>query len=201
MNLDLNSILSALALLPMWEVIAMTLGIAYIILIAKESLWGWVFGFFSTLIYTILFWEGALVSSSFLNFYYMIMAGYGYYSWNKVEEDKKLSITTYLISKNIKIIVTGVILTIIMGYLSTTYSNAQHAYMDAFVMVFSIIATWLLTQKILENWLYWLVIDMVAIVLYWKSGYLVTVLLFGIYIVLGVFGFIAWRREFKENSL
>jgi len=201
MNLDLNSILSALALLPMWEIIAMTLGIAYIILIAKESLWGWVFGFFSTLIYTILFWEGALVSSSFLNFYYMIMAGYGYYSWNKVEEDKKLSITTYLISKNIKIIVTGVILTIIMGYLSTTYSNAQHAYMDAFVMVFSIIATWLLTQKILENWLYWLVIDMVAIVLYWKSGYLVTVLLFGIYIVLGVFGFIAWRREFKENSL
>ena len=201
MNLDLNSILSALALLPMWEVIAMTLGIAYIILIAKESLWGWVFGFFSTLIYTILFWEGALVSSSFLNFYYMIMAGYGYYSWNKVEEDKKLSITTYPISKNIKIIVTGVILTIIMGYLSTTYSNAQHAYMDAFVMVFSIIATWLLTQKILENWLYWLVIDMVAIVLYWKSGYLVTVLLFGIYIVLGVFGFIAWRREFKENSL
>ena len=199
MNLDLNSILSALALLPRWEVIAMILGIAYITLIAKESLWGWVFGFFSTLIYTVLFWEGALVSSSFLNFYYMIMAGYGYYSWNKVEEDKKLSITTYPLSKNIKIIAIGAILTLGMGYLSTTYSNAQHAYMDALVMVFSIIATWLLTQKILENWIYWLVIDSVAIVLYWKAGYVVTVLLFGIYIILGIFGFMAWRREFNEN--
>jgi len=199
MNLDLNTILSALALLPMWEVVAMLFGIAYIILIAKESLWGWVFGFFSTLIYTVLFWEGALVSSSFLNFYYMIMAGYGYYSWNSSQEDKMLTITTYPIFKNIKIIAIGAVLTLLVGYISNRYGSAKYVYLDAFVMVYSIIATWLLTQKILENWLYWLVIDTVAITLYWKSGYMVTVLLFAIYIILGVYGFIKWREEFAQN--
>ena len=200
MNLDPNSIFSALALLPIWEVIAMTLGIAYIILIAKESLWGWVFGFFSTLIYTILFWEGALVSSSFLNFYYMIMAGYGYYSWNRGVEEKMLTISTYPISKNISIIAIGAVTTFIIGYLSTTYSDANYAYMDSFVMVFSIIATWMLTQKILENWIYWLIIDSVAIVLYWNNGYLVTVILFSIYIILGVYGYVTWKKEFNADN-
>ncbi len=202
MELTLTSIQNAFSLMSLWELTAALLGVAYVILAAKESLWAWLFGFFSTLIYTIIFWEGALVSSSFLNFYYMLMAGYGYYSWKKGAEDNtELQISTYPISKNLLFITIGILISSIVGYLSSTYSDAKLAYMDSFVLVFSVIATWLLTQKIIENWLYWLVIDSVAIVLYWNSGYLATVILFMLYVILGLYGYVTWRREFNGNRV
>jgi len=196
MNFDLNSILSAFSLMSSWEILASLLGVAYIIFLAKESLWAWVFGFFSTLIYTIIFWEGALVSSSFLNFYYMIMAFYGFYSWNKGESEDRLKISNRNMSYHIKAILAGIVFTLVIGYLSSTYTDAKFAYMDSFIMVFSIISTWMVTQKVLENWLYWIVIDSVAIVLYWNNGYLATVILFTLYIILGLFGYIKWKKEF-----
>ncbi|CAA6827430.1 MAG: Predicted thiamin transporter PnuT [uncultured Sulfurovum sp.] len=200
MNLDLNSTLLALQAMSAWESVAALLGVAYVILAAKESLWAWVFGFFSTFIYTIIFWEGALLSSSFLNFYYMLMAVYGYYSWKNVSEEKMLEIQIYSLSRHLKLIGIGIVMSLLLGYLSTTYTDAKLAYMDAFVMVFSIITTWLLTQKVLENWLYWIVIDSVAVVLYFNTGYLATVVLFAIYIVLAIYAYATWKKEFKGKS-
>ncbi|HIP51061.1 MAG TPA: nicotinamide riboside transporter PnuC [Campylobacterales bacterium] len=194
----MKEIIEALALMSSWEIIAALLGVAYVILAAKESLWTWVFGFASTLIYTVIFWEGALFSSSLLNFYYMIMAVYGFYSWRKGRENEALKITSYRLSKNLQFIVIGILLSIVVGYLSNTYTDAKLAYMDSFVLVFSIIATWMLTQKVLENWLYWLAIDTVAIVLYWKMDYLATVMLFVVYIVLGAYAYLTWRKEFNS---
>ena len=101
MDFSLSSIQNAFSLMSSWEITAALLGVAYVVLAAKESLWAWFFGFFSTLIYTVIFWEGALVSSSFLNFYYMVMAGYGYYSWKKGNsENDELQIKTYPLSEN-----------------------------------------------------------------------------------------------------
>jgi len=193
----MQSLLDAFKLMSSWEITAALLGVAYVILAAKESLWTWAFGFASTLIYTIIFWEGALVSSSLLNFYYMIMAVYGFYAWHNGKEDEALKISTYEGSKNLKIISLGLLFSLLIGYLSTTYSDAKLAYMDSFVLVFSVIATWMLTQKVLENWLYWLVIDSVAMVLYWKMNYLATVILFMVYIILGIYAYATWRKEFN----
>lgn len=201
MHNSLNDFLNALLLMSSWEILAALLGVVYVVLAAKESLWAWFFGFLSTFIYTIIFWEGALLSSSFLNFYYMVMAVYGYYAWKNGSGEKKLKITTFSLSKNLQIITVGMLLSLVMGYLSTTYTDAKLAYMDALVMVFSIIATWLLTQKVLENWLYWLVIDTIAIVLYWHTGYLATVILFVIYIVLALYGYVTWRGAFRPINV
>ena len=193
----MQELLDALNLMSLWEITAALLGVAYVILAAKESLWTWIFGFASTLIYTIIFWEGALFSSSLLNFYYMLMAVYGFYSWRKGQENEELKISSYTFSKNLKFITIGLIFSILIGYLSTTYTDAKLAYLDSFVLVFSVIATWMLTQKILENWLYWLIIDSVAIVLCFKMNYLVTVMLFVVYIILGIYAYTTWRREFN----
>ena len=198
MIFNLENISTALSQMSSWEITAALLGVVYVILAAKESLWTWVFGFFSTLIYTIIFWEGALVSSSLLNFYYMLMAVYGFYAWRKGKENEELKISTYSFLNNVKFIATGLLFSLIIGYVSTTYTDAKLAYMDAFVLVFSVIATWMLTQKILENWLYWLLIDSVAIVLYWNTGYLATVMLFMVYIVLGIYAYFIWKNEFRD---
>ena len=196
----MQSIFNAFALMSMWELLAVAFGIAYILLAAKESLWTWFFAFFGTLIYTLLFWEGALVSSAILNFYYMLMAVYGFVLWRSGgEEGKELEITQWSLKKNTLVIFSGIVIALVLAYISDTYTEAKFAYLDTFVMVFSVIATWMLANKVLENWIYWIVIDSAAIVLYWKSGYLATIVLFIIYVFLAFYAYYSWRKTFNVH--
>jgi len=195
MTFTLECIVAAFAAMPMWELVAVVFGIAYVLLAAKESLWTWFFAFFGTLIYTILFWNGALLSSSLLNFYYMGMAIYGFILWRSGgEKGEELEITQWSLQKNILLIISGLLLALILGYLSDTYTDANFAYLDTFVMVFSVLATWMLANKVLENWLYWIVIDSAAIILYWQSGYLATIVLFCFYVILAFYGYSSWLK-------
>ena len=200
MDLSLEGIANAFTQMSGWEILAVVFGIAYVLLAAKESLWTWLFAFLSTIIYTILFWEGALVSSSILNFYYMVMAVYGFSLWRSGgEKGDELEITQWSLKKNVSVIVSALLIAVLLGFLSDTYTDAKFAYLDTFVMVFSVIATWMLANKILETWLYWMVIDSAAIVLYWKSGYLATIILFTLYILLACYAYYTWRKAFNEH--
>ena len=198
MDLSLQGVVNAFVAMPPWEVLAVVLGITYVILAAKESLWAWVFAFFSTIIYTVLFWEGALVSSSFLNLYYMVMAVYGFILWRGEENGEELEVSVWETHHILMVIFVGILVSLTAGYLSQTYADAKHAYLDAFVMIFSIIATWMLAKKILQNWLIWIVVDSVAVVLYWKSGYHATIVLFVLYVVLAFYGYASWRKACRE---
>lgn len=193
--------MQAFAQMSNWELLAVLFGIAYILSAAKESLWTWLFAFLSTIIYTVLFWEGALLASSLLNFYYMGMAVYGFIMWRSGgKQGAELEVTTWSLSKNLTFILTGITLTVLLGYLSDTYTEAQFAYLDTFVMVFSVIATWMLANKILENWLYWIVVDSAAVYLYWLSGYLATIILFVLYITLAMYAYASWKKSYAEHQ-
>ena len=195
MDFSPEGISTAFAQMSGWEILAVVFGIAYVLLAAKESLWTWLFAFLSTIIYTVLFWEGALVSSSLLNFYYMGMAVYGFIMWRSGgEKGEELEVTGWSLQKNMMMILAGLAIAAVLGYLSDTYTDAKFAYLDTFVMVFSVLATWMLANKILETWLYWMVVDSAAIVLYWQSGYLATIVLFALYILLAFYGYSSWRK-------
>ncbi len=199
MQLSWQSVLDAFAMMSGWEVAAVVLGITYVILAAKESQWAWPFAFFSTLIYTILFWNGALVSSSILNFYYMAMAVYGFILWKKDEKGETLAISRWPLQKHILFIALGLVGAMALGWISQTYAGAKFAYHDAFVMVFSGIATWMMAKKVLENWIYWIFIDSAAIVLYYRSGYLATIILFVLYVILAFYGYASWQKAYDET--
>jgi nicotinamide mononucleotide transporter len=200
MDLSPSGIASAFAQMSGWEILAVVFGIAYVLLAAKESLWTWLFAFLSTIIYTVLFWEGALVSSSLLNFYYMIMAVYGFILWRSGgEKGEELEISQWSLKKNVTVIVSGLTIAIILAYLSDTYTEAKFPYLDTFVMVFSVIATWMLAKKVLETWLYWMVIDSAAIILYWQSGYLATIILFVLYVILAFYAYYTWRKTYHAK--
>jgi len=201
MSFDLQSIFSAFTSMSPWELVAVLFGIAYILLAAKESLWTWFFAFFGTLIYTLLFWEGVLLSSSLLNFYYMAMAIYGFVLWRGDREEEELEVSSWRGAAHLKLIVAGLLVSAAGGYISDTYFHAQLAYLDTFVMVFSVIATWMLAKKVLENWIYWIIIDSSAIVLYWKSGYVATIVLFVLYVILAFYGYFSWRKAYDESRV
>ena len=194
--------LDALSMMSGWEVIASLLGIGYVILAARESQWCWPLAFISTLIYTILFWDGQLPMQALLNIYYMAMAIYGYMLWRQhglLEND--LLISSWSIWDQLQLILVGGLLTYAVGLYLTQSATSQSPYLDAGVTVFSVLNTWLMAKKVLQNWLYWLVIDSAAIVLYAQNGYYATVVMFSLYLILAIVGFVSWKKLYRQQTI
>lgn len=183
-----------------WEAIATLLGLMYIILIIKESLWAWPSAFFSTLIYTVLFWEGQLPLQAVLNAYYLIMAIYGFWAWHSGQNHEPVHVHIKPFSFHVTFIVVGTLLTIALGTYLTQTGGSISPYLDAGVMVFSVMNTYLVTRKVLENWGYWIVINSAAIVLYWQSGFYLTIVLFMVYFVMAIIGLQQWRQRWQQQK-
>lgn len=197
-----STVINALLNMPAWEVAASMLGISYVILAARESQWCWPLAFVSTLIYTILFWEGHLPMQALLNFYYMGMAIYGYFLWSKNDNTKdNLPITSWSWSKQLLFIAIGATLTIITAQYLESINASQSPYLDAGVTVFAMINTVLMAKKILQNWHYWIIIDASAIVLFAQNGYYATVVMYSIYLILAVIGMFSWQRLYQASIL
>ena len=198
----LQTIIESLNVMSTYEAMAMILSIAYILLAIKQSLWCWPAAFASTLIYTILFYDVSLLMDSALNAYYLVMALYGWYSWKyggKLEE-KELEVSTYGINKNIKIIFILSIISLCFGYVMANYTSADFAYIDSFTTVFAVFSTYMLAKKILENWIYWIVIDMVSIYIYIQKGLNLTAVLFMIYTILAIIAYKDWKKEYDNTK-
>ncbi|TAA48069.1 nicotinamide riboside transporter PnuC [Corallincola spongiicola] len=185
-----------------WELVAVILALAYLILAMNRSQWCWPAAFASTLIYTVLFWQVALLMESALNVYYMIMAIYGFYLWHRdTAENQQLMVISWSGQKHFAIVSVVTLLSLIAGYLMSTYTHAEFAYLDAATTCFAVYTTYLVAIRVLQNWLYWIVIDGVSIYLYFEKGLYLTALLFAIYIVLAILGYFSWQRKHRQQEL
>ena len=181
--------------------VAVFLSVTYLLLAIKQNLWCWVAAFISTLIYTVLFFDASLLMDSALNMFYLVMAIYGWYSWkygNGINKNEELEITTYGLNKNLKIIGGLIIVSLILGYIMANYTSADFAYLDTFTTVFAVFTTYTLTKKVLENWLYWIVIDSVSIYIYINKGFYLTAVLFAFYTILAFIAYKNWKKEYEN---
>jgi nicotinamide mononucleotide transporter len=186
-------LLSGMAL---WEGIAVILAIAYLLLATRENILCWACALISASIYTILFWRVSLLMESALNVYYMVMAVYGWYQWRYGGANHGTrQIGTLTGSQHLLIIAGVLLLAGINGYLLSNHTQAAWPYIDSFTTWASVITTVMVAKKILENWLYWVVIDAISIVLYLDRGLSLTALLFAAYVIIAVIGFLSWRRR------
>lgn len=179
-----------------WEAIAVLLALAYLILAMKGSVWCWPAALTSTAIYTVLFWQVSLLMESVLNVYYMAMAVYGYWMWSKGgKAHEGVNIVSWNLSTHIKLIAGTSLMSVVIGYFMATQTQASFPYLDAATTCFAVMSTFLVTKKVLENWIYWFVIDAVSIYLYVSKGLMLTSALFVFYVVMVVFGYFMWRRK------
>lgn len=191
-----------------WEIIAVILGIAYLVLAMRQSLWCWPCAFVSTSIYTGLFWHVSLVMDSMLNIYYIIMAVYGYWMWqgkklssgNNGMSEMHIPIKTWSISVHALAIGSVIVLSIASGLLLDRFTQAAWPFLDSFTTWGSVVTTYMVAKKILENWIYWFVIDAVSVALYIERGLYFTALLFAVYVVMVVFGFFKWLSLYQQHQ-
>jgi nicotinamide mononucleotide transporter len=192
--------LATIATMSAWEGVAVVLAIAYLLLATRENLLCWYCAFVSTAIYTLLFWDVRLLMDSALNVYYMGMAVYGWQQWRfgGLQHDgiaiRRLSIPNHL---TIFVVIAG--LTTISGLVLSQNTDAAWPYVDSFTTWASVITTVMVVRKILENWLYWLVIDAVSIPLYVERGLYLTAFLFIAYLVIVIIGFFNWRKRYANQ--
>ena len=198
----LQSLLSSAQSMSPWEAVAVIFAIAYLLLAIRENILCWLFAFISTAIYTILFWDVSLLMESALNVYYMAMAVYGWYQWTRGGRkggngSQALAIQSMSRRQHSLVIVSTAVLVCVSGYLLSEHSSAVWPYVDSFTTWASVITTYLVTRKYLQNWLYWIVIDLVSIPLYIDRGLNLTALLFVAYVIIAVVGYFKWREHMR----
>ena len=188
--------------LPITELIAVFTSLAYVILAAHKNIWCWPAAFISTILYTFLFYEYYLWMDSLLQVYYLVMAIYGWYCWRGGFQSSfdTLPVKTYRLKTHIKSIISLTFLSLLLGYVMETYTPTDFPYLDSATTVFAIFATYLITKKVIENWLYWVVIDVVSIYLYVEKGLIPTAYLFGCFTLIALYGYVTWLRDFKDNN-
>ena len=180
------------------EVLAVIFSLIYVILAAKENIWCWTAAAISVLLYIYICYTAKLFPETALQVFYFIMAMYGYYNWNKY--DASLRINEWSAKKHLFIIFLGALLTFLMGFYFTTYTSAKMPIVDSFTTVFSVLATYMVTKKVLENWLYWIVIDIVSVYLYFSRDLHLTSVLFVVYTTIAMFGYFVWLKQSKANA-
>lgn len=183
------------------ETVAVVLAIAYLVLAIKENSLCWYCAFFSTAIYVWIFGDVSLYMESALNVYYMAMAVYGWYQWQRGgDQHNGLRISRWKRSQHISAILLIAVATAVSGYLLDTNSDAQLPYLDSFTTWAAVLTTVMVARKVIDNWLYWIVINSASIYLYWDRELYQTAALFVLYIVLAVVGYRLWLKRLQEQN-
>ncbi len=200
----MESLLAALASqLLAWspaELVAVATAVLYLLLAIRQNIWCWLCAGISTAIYVWLFFDARLYMESALNVFYFGMAIYGWYVWSSGghgEDD--LPVTTWPIRVHTLAIVAVGVLSAGSGFWLEQNTDAAYPYMDSATTFSAIWATFLVARKVLENWYYWLAIDVVSIFIYWSRDLELTALLFVLYVIMIPFGIVNWTRSWREG--
>ena len=163
----------------------------------RQNIWCWFFAALSTAIYAWVFFAVKLYMESALNVFYFAMAIYGWRVWlSGATEQQGRPVVSWPIRRHLIAIVALTTVAFVSGWLLSA-TDAAFPYVDSATTWFAIWATFLVARKVLENWWYWLVIDLVSIVIYWSRDLQLTSLLFVVYVVMIPFGLIAWSRSYR----
>ena len=179
------------------EWLAVVSSIVYVILAAKRIIWCWLFAFIGSLLFVYLCYVGQLYIEASLQLFYVAMAVVGWLSWN--HSDQQVAIDKWSSKYHVLNVLICATIAMLIGFLFDQYTQQAYPYVDAFTSVFSLSATYMVTRKILGNWVYWIFIDIFLIYLYAQRDYHLTAVQYGIFTVLAVYGYLAWKKEYKRQ--
>lgn len=181
------------------EVAATLLSLIYVWLSVKQKISLWLFGFLSAALFAVVFFQAKLYAVMTLQFYYLAVSVYGWINWKKAATDTGKEMPVKNINSRelliFSLLTTGTFL--LYYYILRTYTDSPLPLIDSLTTALSITATWMLAKKIIEHWLIWIVVDVISVSLYLYKELYSTSLLFVVYTIMAVVGFIHWRRSTK----
>ena len=182
------------------EIVAVLLAILYLILAVKQNIWCWIAWILSSFLYLFVMYKAGLYMESSLQVFYIIMGFYGWSQWLKTDGNEKLKVGTWNFPKHLSAISLILLLSLSSGWVLEKYTEAALPFMDALTTWGAIITTYMVAKKILENWIYWFMIDSISIYLFLSRDLYFTAFLFFAYLVIIVFGYQSWNRIRKGQN-
>lgn len=193
------------------ELIAVLLALAYVLLAAAENMWCWPAAFVGSSLSTWLYIKVNLKAEAALSVFYVVMAVVGWQQWRKKKAEaatghptprqEQRAIVQWPLRKHLLILLLNSLATLAVGYMLKNYWESSMPYLDAFTTVFSLFTTWMVTQKVLENWLYWVVIDVAGIYLNASRELYLFAALSALYTFIALAGYLRWRRQYYQQAL
>ena len=172
------------------ELIAVFFGLLYLVFIVLKKPIAWFFGILSSLFYLYIFYKTNLFFQSILQLFYLFLGCYGWWTWKKQHQ---IIPRSWRISRHVLVISIGIAITLLLG--SKLYIDGQEMpYFDSFIAVFCVLATYLTTKIIIENWYYWILLNLLSMILFHYNQLYLTELLFFANLILSIFGLIHWKK-------
>lgn len=187
-----------------FEIIAAVIGLIYLFLEYKANVWLWPVGILMSLLYVIIFYHGKFYADAAIYLYYIGANAYGLWKWTQtrrgdlaadVAQSKELPITHAPKRQILSLTLASFALWGVLYWVLKTYTDSPVPLGDAFTTALSIVAMWMLAQKYLEQWLLWVVVNVVSTILYFWKGLYPTGTLFIVYVVVAVMGYFRWKKE------
>jgi nicotinamide mononucleotide transporter len=182
-----------------WEIAGAVLGVIGVGLTIRQNLWCWPVGIVQVLIYAWVFYTAKLYSDVLLQFVFCGLQAYGWWHWVRGHAGRPELPVTRLNGRAVGVwLAAGATLTAGWGWLMHRTTDAALPWWDAFILVFSLIAQWLQARKRLECWAGWVLVNVVAIGVYWAKDLRLTAGLYLVFLVMAGLGWREWRRAMRE---
>ena len=192
--------LVSLAVANRWEVLAVVFGIVSVYLSSREHIWSWPTALVNVGLYFVVFYEAKLYADMGLQVVYFGLSLYGWYEWlyggaNRTE----LHVSRTTRPLGVRLLVIGVVCAAVLGTLLARFTDAALPYVDSATTSTSLVAQWMMTRKILENWAVWMAVDVVYVGMFIYKHLYLTAGLYTVFFVLAVMGYVQWKRSLAER--
>jgi nicotinamide mononucleotide transporter len=178
------------------ELVAVVTGFACVWLAARESIWNFPVAIVSCVLFVFVYFGAQLYADCGLQVLFIALGGYGWYEWlYGGHNETALGVTHATGREWLLSAAFATLFTLGFGYYLGHHTDAAFPYVDSFTTAGSIVAQYLLTRKRLENWLLWLLVDVIYVPMLWYKALYVTSLLYFLYLALAAYGYWQWRRE------
>ena len=183
------------------EALAAILAIIYLLLAVQQDVKCWSAAILSSSLYFYVMYSAGLYMEAYLQKFYIIMAIYGWSQWyNPKSEEQVFVVRTWKINQHFLAIFLIVSMAYLSGSLLNIYTSAAFPFIDSLTTWGAIFATYMVAKKLLENWVYWFVIDSISVMLFMSRGLILTSLLFFIYLFIIYFGYKKWTKARDEMN-
>ena len=190
-----HTLLADLAATSPAEAVAVIAGLVYVVLTVRRNRWCWLAGGVSSLILAVLAAQSRLPMQAALQAWYVAMSVYGWLRWSA---DSGTAVAVWRWRSHL--LGVGVCLLASVGVAGwvAAATNAAWPLLDTATTVFSLFATWQVARMVRENWLYWIAIDAISLFIFAAQGLVLTALLFTVYLVVAVVGYVSWWRQCRD---
>ena len=187
----------------MWiEIFGVVTGILYVILEVKQNRLLWPLGIITSAAYIYIFFSGKFYADMGLQVYYVLISIYGWYYWSRggARADRgRLPVVRINRRQLILLFLNFALSWVAIYFILERYTDSTVPLGDSFTSALAIVATWMLTRKIIEHWFLWIIANLVSIGLYIYKGLYPTVILYAVYAGMAVYGYLEWKRSMTKR--